>query len=192
LLYLLLAIPVLIAIGLFYANRQQAHATLADRTPEPNLDLTYRPRMTADEDVKLKELLAKPRDPALAQLSQKDLVMAVLKECYDPEIPLNLVDLGLIYDVAAEKDRTDVRMSLTAPGCPSSETIQLDIRGKLEEAGFPKPTVEIVWEPRWTAHRISAEGRKSLGIDTAEAAAKLIPTYPDPGGEPSANETASR
>ena len=188
--YLLFAIPVLIVFGLFYANRRQARATLANSQPEPNLDLTFRSRGTQAEDTKVKELLAKPRDPALAKLSQNDLVIEVLKECFDPEIPLNIVDLGLIYEVSAEKDLTNVRMSLTAPGCPSSETIQLDIRGKLEEAGFPKPTVEIVWEPRWTAHRISPEGRKALGIDTAEAAAKLIPTYPDPGSEPSVNEAS--
>ena len=190
-LYLLLAIPFLIVVGLIYASRKQARATLGNSSAEPDVDLSYRPRGTQTEDSKLKELLAKPRDPALAKLSQNDLVTEVLRECFDPEIPLNIVDLGLIYEVSAEKDRTDVRMSLTAPGCPSSETIQLDIRGKLEEAGFPSPTVEIVWEPKWTAHRISPEGRKALGIDTAEAAAKLIPSYPDPSSAPSVNKAAS-
>ena len=185
-LYLLLVIPVLIVIGLLYANRKQAEATITDSFSEPNVDLTYKPRITTENDSKLQELLAKPRDPTLAQMSQTDLVMEVLKECFDPEIPLNIVDLGLIYEVTTEKERTIVRMSLTAPGCPSSEAIKLDIRGKLQEAGFPEPNIEIVWEPPWTAHRISAEGRNTLGIDTAEAAEKLIPKYPS--SKPKINE----
>lgn len=183
--YLLVAVGVLLVVGLVYATRKQAHATETDARPEPNLDLTYRPP-APPRTSELKALLEKPRDPELARLSSRDLVMEVLKECYDPEIPLNIVDLGLVYDVGVEKDATRVTMSLTAPGCPSSETIKLDICGKLEEAGFPAPRVEIVWEPQWTAHRISPEGRKKLGIDSAEAAAKLIPTHPDPepGGKP--------
>lgn len=178
--YLLFVIPVLIVAGLFYASRKQAHATLVDAPPEPDVDLTYRPPAPPQES-ELREMLKKPRDSSLARLTTRELVMEVLRECYDPEIPLNIVDLGLVYDVVTEADQTRVRMSLTAPGCPSSDSIQMDIRGKLEEAGFPSPKVEIVWEPQWTAHRISPEGRKKLGIDTAEEAATLIPTYP-PGG----------
>ncbi len=186
-LYLLAAAAVFVVVGLVAANRKQARATHADARPEPDLDLAYRPPPPPHAS-ELKALLEKPRDPALARLSSRELVMEVLKECYDPEIPLNIVDLGLVYDVDVGKDETRVTMSLTAPGCPSSETIKLDICGKLEEAGFPAPKVEIVWEPQWTAHRISPEGRKKLGIDSAEAAAKLIPTHPDPepGGKPAA------
>ena len=90
--------------------------------------------------------------------------MEVLKECYDPEIPLNIVDLGLVYDVKLEKDTVQVKMSLTAPGCPSTGEITQDVQSKLSEAGFSNPRVEIVWEPAWTAQRISEEGRKVLGI----------------------------
>ena len=90
--------------------------------------------------------------------------MEVLKECYDPEIPLNIVDLGLIYDVKLERDAVQVKMSLTAPGCPSTEEISQDVQSKLSEAGFSNPRVEIVWDPPWTAQKISEEGRKVLGI----------------------------
>ena len=190
LIYLLLAIPVLIVFGLVYSIRRQAHATLADAEPEPDVDLSFRRPASLGEEPKQETLAEKPRDPRLAQLSKSDLVMEVLKECFDPEIPLNVVDLGLIYEVTAEPDHTHVRMTLTAKGCPSSEAIELDIRGKIQEAGFPNPKVEIVWEPMWTAHRISPEGRKSLGIDSAEAAAKLIPTYPDPGTKSAASEAS--
>ena len=162
LVYLLTAIPILIIVGLIYANRKQAHVT-APAEDEPDVDLAYRPPLPPSEP-KHDNPVSKLRDAQLAQLTPKELVMEVLKECYDPEIPLNIVDLGLIYDVDLGNDKLKVTMSLTAPGCPSSETISLDIQSKLLEAGFPDPMIQIVWEPQWTAERISEEGRKELGI----------------------------
>ncbi|HLH29808.1 MAG TPA: metal-sulfur cluster assembly factor, partial [Terriglobia bacterium] len=98
------------------------------------------------------------------QMSQEDLVYEVLKECYDPEIPLNVVDLGLIYEVKTSTDEVDVKMSVTSPACPSGATIAEDIRHKLSDAGFPNPKVQIVMEPAWSPQRISEAGRKALGI----------------------------
>ena len=159
--YLLLAVPILLIIGLIYANRKQAQVT-APSEGEPDVDLAYRPPPPPEPEHD--NPVSKLRDPALAELSPKELVMEVLKECYDPEIPLNIVDLGLIYDVNLVKGQLKITMSLTAPGCPSSETISLDIQSKLKEAGFPEPKIQVVWEPQWTAERISEEGRKVLGI----------------------------
>ena len=161
--YLLLALPILIIIGLVYANRKQARVTAAS-TDEPDIDLTYRPPAPPSQKSEEENLVDLVRDPELAQLSSIDLVMEVLKECYDPEIPLNIVDLGLIYDIDLGSDALKVKMSLTAPGCPSGEEIRLDIQAKLKEAGFPDPKIDLVWEPAWTAERISEEGRKVLGI----------------------------
>jgi metal-sulfur cluster biosynthetic enzyme len=183
--FLLLVIPALIVVALLYANRRQARATLVDAPPEPDLDLTYRPPL-AQEDSRPEQIAQKPRDPALARLSKTELVMEVLRECYDPEIPLNIVDLGLVYEVTADREATRVKMSLTAPGCPSSEAIKIDVCGKLQEAGFPDPKVEIVWEPQWTAQRISPDGRKKLGIDENHDGKGVIPQHPDPGTESSA------
>ncbi len=160
--YLLIAFPILLLIGLIYANRKQGQVT-APSEGEPDVDLTYRPPPPPPEP-KHDNPVSNLRDPALVGLSPKELVMEVLKECYDPEIPLNIVDLGLIYDVDLENEELKITMSLTAPGCPSSETISLDIQSKLQEAGFPEPKVQVVWEPQWTAERISEEGRKVLGI----------------------------
>ena len=162
LLYLLFALPILVIVGLIYANRKQAQVT-APSEGEPDVDLAYRPPLPSSEPGH-ENPVSKLRDPGLAQLSPKELVMEVLKECYDPEIPLNIVDLGLIYDVDLGNDELKVKMSLTAPGCPSSETISLDIQTKLQEAGFPDPKIQVVWDPPWTAERISEEGRKELGI----------------------------
>ncbi len=75
----------------------------------------------------------------------------VLRTCYDPEIPMNIVDLGLVYDVDLEGERVALKMTLTAVGCPMSQYITDDVRRKLESVdGVEKADVEIVWEPRWT------------------------------------------
>jgi probable FeS assembly SUF system protein SufT len=97
-------------------------------------------------------------------------VWSALKTCFDPEIPVNIVDLGLVYDMAVEKTAgghtIEVKMTLTAPGCGMGPTIAEDARQKIAAL----PTVEsakvhIVWDPVWTPQMISAEGRKVLGLE---------------------------
>ena len=90
----------------------------------------------------------------------------VLRECYDPEIPVNVLDLGLIYDIALDGGTVNIKMTLTAPGCSMGAMIATEIEDKL--LGLPdceRATVEIVWEPPWTAERISPAARKQLGLD---------------------------
>src|SRR5215469_7029566 len=82
------------------------------------------------------ELAEKARDPRLASMTQEDLVYEVLKECYDPEIPLNVVDLGLVYDVKVQPDAVNVKITMTSPMCPSHVAISEDIKMKLSDAGF--------------------------------------------------------
>lgn len=98
-------------------------------------------------------------------------VWDALKTCFDPEIPVNIVDLGLIYDLAVEATPTggaavEVKMTLTAQGCGMGPVIAEDARQKIAAL----PTVEsarvhIVWDPIWTPQMISPEGRKSLGLE---------------------------
>lgn len=98
-------------------------------------------------------------------------VWDALKTCFDPEIPVNIVDLGLVYDLAIEKTPAgahtlEVKMTLTAPGCGMGPTIAEDARQKIASL----PTVEsakvhIVWDPQWTPQMISATGRKVLGLE---------------------------
>ena len=98
-------------------------------------------------------------------------VWAALKTCFDPEIPVNIVDLGLVYDLAIEpladgKHSVEVKMTLTAQGCGMGPTIAEDARQKIAAL----PTVEmakvyIVWDPIWTPQMISPEGRKALGLE---------------------------
>lgn len=92
-----------------------------------------------------------------------------LKTCYDPEIPVNIVDLGLVYDMkitpADAGSRVEVKMTLTAPGCGMGGTIAADAQQKLEMLpGVEGAKVEIVWDPPWSPQMISAEGRDKLGI----------------------------
>ncbi len=92
-------------------------------------------------------------------------VYDALKECYDPEIPVNLVDLGLIYDVKIIDDWVGVKMTLTAPGCGMSGIISQSVRNRvLRIPGVKDADVRIVWEPAWTPARMSSEAKKRLGI----------------------------
>jgi metal-sulfur cluster biosynthetic enzyme len=103
---------------------------------------------------------------ALESMLTEEDIYEVLRECFDPEIPVNIVDLGLVYGVAVEDGTVNVQMTLTAPGCTMGSMIATDIEDKL--LGLPeceRANVEIVWEPPWTPHRMSEAARKQLGID---------------------------
>ncbi|MFQ6055918.1 MAG: metal-sulfur cluster assembly factor [Methanosarcinales archaeon] len=96
----------------------------------------------------------------------KEDVMEVLKDCYDPEIPINVVDLGLIYDVQVDNDKVDIKMTLTAPGCPMHGMISQDIKQRVEEIeGIKEANVSIVWDPPWTPDRMSKDAKKLLGFE---------------------------
>jgi metal-sulfur cluster biosynthetic enzyme len=103
-------------------------------------------------------------------LTQED-VLSALKQCYDPEIPVNIVDLGLIYGVrfeAAPEDQQDVavEMTLTAQGCPAHVEISDQVKARVEQLpGVRNATVNVVWNPPWTPERLSADARKQLGIE---------------------------
>lgn len=94
-----------------------------------------------------------------------------LKSCYDPEIPVNIVDLGLVYDMQVAKlpnghNRVQVKMTLTAPGCGMGGAIAHDARMKLLDLpNIEEADVELVWDPPWSPQMISPEGRALLGMD---------------------------
>ncbi len=96
-------------------------------------------------------------------------VWQTLKTCYDPEIPVNIVDLGLVYDMHVDQltagARVDVKMTLTAQGCGMGTSIAADARNKiLDLPGVVEADVQVVWDPPWTPEKISPEGRAVLGI----------------------------
>jgi probable FeS assembly SUF system protein SufT len=111
----------------------------------------------------------KPKAEATGPVNVDDIWEA-LKTCYDPEIPVNIVDLGLVYDVqvAAEPDggnRVDVKMTLTAPGCGMGGVIAGDAESKIRELpGVTDARVEVVWDPVWNQSMMSDAARLQLGL----------------------------
>jgi probable FeS assembly SUF system protein SufT len=98
-------------------------------------------------------------------------VWEALKTCFDPEIPVNIVDLGLVYDMRVSDlggsgKRVEVKMTLTAQGCGMGSYIAQDARQKLLELpSIEEADVEVVWDPPWSPQMISPEGRQLLGMD---------------------------
>ena len=93
-------------------------------------------------------------------------IFEALKECFDPEIPVNVVDLGLIYEVKIIDTWVGVKMTLTTPGCGMSGMISQNVRNRvLSVPGVKEADVRIVWEPAWTPERMSPEARKRLGFN---------------------------
>ena len=95
-----------------------------------------------------------------------DDVKEVLKNVYDPEIPLNVLDLGLIYDVQVSEGDIYVQMTLTAPGCGMGPMIAQQAEWAISELeGVEDVNVEMVFDPPWTPELISDDGKKLLGLD---------------------------
>jgi metal-sulfur cluster biosynthetic enzyme len=111
-------------------------------------------------------------------------VLSALKSCYDPEIPVNIVDLGLIYTVRFEpvpaatnpvtnndkpeetKQDVAIDMTLTAQGCPEHVNISAQVKSRIEQLpGIRNVNVNVVWTPPWTPERLSPDAKKQLGID---------------------------
>ncbi len=121
----------------------------------------------------LEKVESKPAPSANGATSgevSEDDVWNQLKQCYDPEIPVNIVDLGLVYDChLTKKDdggtRVDVKMTLTAPGCGMGPAIAHDAQSKLLSIdGVDEADVQLVWDPPWNQHMISEAGRMKLGM----------------------------
>jgi len=107
--------------------------------------------------------------PTDGEVSEED-VWNQLRQCYDPEIPVNIVDLGLVYDCRLIKKeeggtRVEVKMTLTAPGCGMGPAIAHDAQGKiLSIDGVDEADVQLVWDPPWNQNMISEAGRMKLGM----------------------------
>ncbi|HXO59838.1 MAG TPA: metal-sulfur cluster assembly factor [Candidatus Acidoferrum sp.] len=96
-------------------------------------------------------------------MSLQQRVWSALAEIDDPEMPINLVDLGVIYGVALENRTVRVRLTFTAMGCPASDIIIGDIRERLlAEPGVDAVAIDVVWDPPWSSSRMTAEGRETL------------------------------
>lgn len=96
----------------------------------------------------------------------KEAVILALKQVFDPEIPVNIYDLGLIYDVLVDKEKhVDIKMTLTTPGCPVAQTFPGTVEQAVNQVeGVKDCTVELVWDPPWSQDRMTEAARLELGI----------------------------
>ncbi len=98
-------------------------------------------------------------------MATKEQVYEVLHACYDPEIPVDIVNLGLVYDVEVNGDKVAVKMTLTAPGCGMGGIIASDAQQKiLTLPDVKEANVDLVWEPPWDPSMMSAEAKQKLGV----------------------------
>ncbi len=105
-----------------------------------------------------------PDEVQMAELGPK--VIEALKRVFDPEIPVNIYELGLVYDVLVDADRkVGVRMTLTAPACPAAQTLPGEVRDAARSVeGVASAQVEIVFEPTWTMERMTDAAKLQLGL----------------------------
>lgn len=109
--------------------------------------------------------MAEQRTEAQAAHLREEDVYEALRECYDPEIPVNIVDLGLIYQIDIQPKRVDVRMTLTALGCPMAAEVMTDVRDHLLQLpGVEEAGVELTYDPPWTPERMTEDARWELGM----------------------------
>lgn len=103
-------------------------------------------------------------------MATKEEVIEAAKACFDPEIPVNIWDLGLIYDIEVNPADNSiyVKMSLTSQACPAAKSIPDQLKAKIiEKTGSEDVKIDVVFDPAWTPERISEEGKKKLGIEDA-------------------------
>ena len=95
----------------------------------------------------------------------KDDIIGALKTVYDPEIPVNIWDMGLVYDIDIAKDAVNIKMTFTSPTCPMMEDILSQVKAAVANVVAPKPVnVELVWEPAWDLSRMSDAARIELDL----------------------------
>src|SRR5262245_26097158 len=110
---------------------------------------------------------AQPFEPdPLNSLKFRPQIIEQLSKVFDPEIPVNIYELGLVYDIDVDDDaNAHVRMTLTAPACPAAQTIPVDVERRIREIpGIRDVKVEIVWDPPWTKDRMSEVAKLTLGM----------------------------
>ena len=98
--------------------------------------------------------------------SLEDRVIAALRTCYDPELPVNVYDRGLVYGLAVElSGAVCIRMTLTSPGCPVADSLVREVRSKVEAVpGVTSARVDLVWDPPWDRSRMSEAAQLDLGL----------------------------
>ncbi|HBN45426.1 MAG TPA: iron-sulfur cluster assembly protein [Candidatus Marinimicrobia bacterium] len=100
----------------------------------------------------------------------KDQVIDVLKQCYDPEIPVDLWNLGLIYDIKIDEPNVNITMSLTTPGCGMAQHMAADIKTKVSSLdGVEETIVDVTFDPPWNPEMMTDEAKEKLGFSPSQA-----------------------
>ena len=95
----------------------------------------------------------------------RDLVIEAIRTCFDPEIPVNIYDLGLIYEVRIGGTKAYVKMTLTSPMCPVAGTLPIEVKNRVEEvAGIESAEIDLVWDPPWSPAKLSEAAKLQLGM----------------------------
>ena len=122
------------------------------------------PADSAEKGVSFKKFDKSDKPASNVELTD-EIVYGALKGVYDPEIPVSIVDLGLIYDVAISSgNNVNLKMTLTTPGCGMGAMIAGQAEDAIREAGASNVLVEIVWDPPWNPDMMSDEAKQKLGI----------------------------
>src|SRR5437660_7293060 len=106
----------------------------------------------------------------------EDEVYSALRKCMDPEIPVNIVELGLVYgvQVRAENNNVDIKMTMTTRGCPLHDTLVNDVKRYVNKVpGVADVNIEIVWDPPWTPEKMSDEGKKLINYGKQQTIAPI-------------------
>ena len=104
-------------------------------------------------------------DP-LKTLELNPLIIEAISKVYDPEIPVNIYELGLIYDIDVNSENVvQINMTLTSPACPSAQSLPLEVERRVREVpGVAVAKVDVVWEPTWTMEKMSEEAKLQMGL----------------------------
>lgn len=139
---------------------------------------TGSPQQARNEEVKVSleaDMLQKTREIDAAPMPDHDIdiddsslaanVIEALREIYDPEIPVNIYDMGLIYKVQIQEGKAEIDMTLTTPGCPVAQSFPGMVESTIKKVpGIKDAKVELVWDPPWTQENLSEEARLQLGL----------------------------
>jgi len=106
-----------------------------------------------------------PEPPTPPAPDVRDLVIEALRSCFDPEIPVNIYDLGLVYEVTVEGSKAYVKMTLTSPACPVAGTLPIEVKNRVEMVeGIDSAEIDLVWDPPWTPANLSEAAKLQLGM----------------------------
>ncbi len=121
------------------------------------------PKEPGDKEVKLTKFQQTEATEEPVEITEEK-VFESLRSVYDPELPINIVDLGLIYDVQISGRNVQVKMSLTTPGCGMGATIAQQAENAIKPLGAKNVMIQIVWDPPWNPNMMSDEAKERLGI----------------------------